>query len=181
MVCFHYYSFTFFIWAEAFAFIAQTAGFRILFSSIITIFYPTRRDEQAAKGKSWYFRCFRRLLIYNSTLIVKCLYFDRKKLYKWWYIILYSAGFSILSSWFCCLFMLKILCHLIVQLHSGRDFFSNKLFLSFDIFSTATAAEAESSPMMKKVTLNLEAFPFKFSLKHSPGLDRYTLYFMEEL
>lgn len=35
--------------AGAFSFIVKTAGFRILFSSIVTIFYRTRGDEQAAE------------------------------------------------------------------------------------------------------------------------------------
>lgn len=38
---------SFYMWAGAFAFMSKTAGFRIIFSSIITIFYRTRGDEQA--------------------------------------------------------------------------------------------------------------------------------------
>lgn len=89
------------------------------------------------KGKLLYFSMFSVFvdvqLDFDSKMFLFLLIFlkflgNKKEFLEWWwYIILVRRLFLNLSRWFSCLSMLKILCHIIVQLHS-RNFFSGFLF-----------------------------------------------------
>lgn len=87
-----------FMRAGAFSFIVKTAGFRILFSSIVTIFYRTRGDEQAetfsmfSDPQSLIVKLFRVFLKFSPSI--------------GWYII----RFFVFFWWFSCLLCSLFFC-----------------------------------------------------------------------